>query len=711
MRKKTSKPTLSPSTTSGTMTGAHALIAMSAVVLLVFFISQPFAVRYIIQLSRQQPEGAKSTALGLVLICFEFLLTAVSLFLPCRFRTLLFFGLEIRTYRRTHIAHMRIDRIIIATWLSHIPAWPFTPSILSVPFANSFCGTTFPVRITGGGAGDGVHNNFQGHDIMDLTTSDVTEIPGFDHDPFAPTQCTPAWLSNLVIPPSESSVLDLLDVPFPTTESAMPTPIVSHDAPNVFLDPLLPANDRILFDHPFLLRGKPLCHAIKRLDLQQAWLSGCRSIAFDNSPSRYPFWIASFIHELDTYRVHCVQWESACQWLSTTGLSTSSAAPETPDIIDECRLRLGAIPWRGDVPGFGKAVQFGASHLSSFLSNSWLDDEMINASSDWILKERGGASNHIQIINCLHLQQLQRAHHSDSTYIPLNPIDTLIQSCNVDIILLPLHVYGNHWTLLCINFLDSTYSYADCLHQHESPPTTTFSLIEWWLNSLLPSIPPLVAAPFEFDLPRQLDSFSCGIIVLDIMANLVLDYPLWAQNRAAVHRMEWFLRLSNIFDDLEASNLGGSDDESDNSSLKSTSPSSPHSSSPSNALDSPNILSPKYAPSIEGKQSSRKRSHTYLRAAAAPAAGTSSGDESDSHEGRYLARRRGTSNVNLESSWSVQKRLRDHAKQSKLKPAQILFWFDARHVQNGSLCVLSMILGDGGITDQQANAQKTELQV
>ena len=306
---------------------------------------------------------------------------------------------------------------------------------------------------------------------MDLTMSDITEDGqcSSDDDAFAQMQRMPAWLSDLVIPPFESSVFDLLNIPFPTAESTAPTPVASHDPPNVFLNPNSTTDDSILFDHATLLRGKPLHYAIKSLSLRQAWLSGCRSIAFDDNPSRYPLWIGSFIRELDIYRVHRTRWEMARQWLHTMGLSTSSAALEMPDIIDECHARLAAVPWRGDIPGFGKAVQFAVSHLSSFLSNSWLDDEMINAGSDWILKQGSRASNRIQIINCLHLQQLQRAQRSDGPYIPLTPIDNLIQSGNIDIIFLPLHVYGNHWTLLCVNLLNSTYSYADCLHQHGSP--------------------------------------------------------------------------------------------------------------------------------------------------------------------------------------------------------------------------------------------------
>jgi len=60
--------------TSGTMTGVHVLMAMTAVASIVFFLSQHFAVRCIAQLSRQQ--GAKSAALGVVFLLFEVLLAA-----------------------------------------------------------------------------------------------------------------------------------------------------------------------------------------------------------------------------------------------------------------------------------------------------------------------------------------------------------------------------------------------------------------------------------------------------------------------------------------------------------------------------------------------------------------------------------------------------------------------------------------------------------
>lgn len=55
---------------------------------------------------------------------------------------------------------------------------------------------------------------------------------------------------------------------------------------------------------------------------------------------------------------------------------------------------------------------------------------------------------------------------------------------------------------------------------------------------------------FDLELPRQHDGFSCGIIVLDLMATILLQHSIWNPQNAAVRRMEWFLRLSADFSAL-----------------------------------------------------------------------------------------------------------------------------------------------------------------
>ena len=290
--------------------------------------------------------------------------------------------------------------------------------------------------------------------------------------------------------------------------------------------------------------------ALKEVRLEQAWLSGCKSIGFDGHPNRYPLLTQNFVQDIQVYKADRARWEAAQKWLEAAALLQSPLTPiETPDIVNECHIRLSAVPWRGDITGFSKGIQFTARHLALFLSDQWLDDEMINAGSDWI-RCQVGASRRIEIIDCLHIQQLQLAQVTKVSYVPRTRLDRLISAHSVDIIFLPLHVFGNHWALLQVNLSDATYLYADCLHHGISPPCLTLDLVQWWLSSLLPNLPHLQPTSFDFNLPRQLDGFSCGIIVLDLMTTILLQYPIWSPQSAAVHRMEWFLRLSADFDIL-----------------------------------------------------------------------------------------------------------------------------------------------------------------
>jgi len=96
----------------------------------------------------------------------------------------------------------------------------------------------------------------------------------------------------------------------------------------------------------------------------------------------------------------------------------STLAVETPDVVKECRIHLESIPWRGNVAGFGKAVQLTTHHFASTLSNNWLDDKVINAGANWILQRLGPAKSHTRILNCLMVQQLQHEESSQLVYTP-----------------------------------------------------------------------------------------------------------------------------------------------------------------------------------------------------------------------------------------------------------------------------------------------------
>jgi hypothetical protein len=78
--------------------------------------------------------------------------------------------------------------------------------------------------------------------------------------------------------------------------------------------------------------------------------------------------------------------------------------------------------------------------LASFLSDDWLNDEMMNAGTDFITRQLGHESR-ARVVN------VRSRHHTYRTKHP-HPLDQLITEGRVDILYLPVHVNGNHWTLI-----------------------------------------------------------------------------------------------------------------------------------------------------------------------------------------------------------------------------------------------------------------------
>lgn len=86
--------------------------------------------------------------------------------------------------------------------------------------------------------------------------------------------------------------------------------------------------------------------------------------------------------------------------------------------------------------------------LATLLSYEWLDDNLINAGSDWIMQQLGGDCR-IQILNCLIPTQLRHRCSTKTLYHPAKDtaLDQCIRTGELDVLLLPLHIHGNHSTL------------------------------------------------------------------------------------------------------------------------------------------------------------------------------------------------------------------------------------------------------------------------
>ncbi|KAH9933100.1 hypothetical protein B0H21DRAFT_835847 [Amylocystis lapponica] len=218
----------------------------------------------------------------------------------------------------------------------------------------------------------------------------------------------------------------------------------------------------------------------------------------------------------------------------------------------------GEMRWDSRAPGFSSAVDLRTMDLATLLSHDWLDDELINAGLDFVMCQLDENSR-VRLVNCLFIQMLTTA-EACCEYRPCSPssLDLAIQANKVDELFLPLHVHGNHWTLLHLDLAAFTFSYADSRDPHASPPANTIHLLEWWLRILRPHFSVMklsLASTPRLTAPVQTDSGSCGIVVLSTIASELLGYEPWTQKSYAVHRLQWFLHLTQTFCDSNPAEL------------------------------------------------------------------------------------------------------------------------------------------------------------
>ncbi|KAJ6580890.1 hypothetical protein B0H19DRAFT_1112801 [Mycena capillaripes] len=365
----------------------------------------------------------------------------------------------------------------------------------------------------------------------------------------------PPHIRNSVIPDPKLTVTELLAIP---TSTPSDPPLGSYHASYsekvdklVPVDEIAPASwcDILISAIPYLSK--------LRSTFNNAWLSGANSIRFPHLPlpNLYPLWTENLLFDVKTYIGKRRRWEDAANWINAAAQQTwASVNKHGERLISGCRDMLEILPWDVTVPGLSRAANLTTQDLALFLSAEWLNDDMINAGTDYILRRLIPGSR-IRILNCLFIQRLGNIRAQSEIYpTSFSPIEKAIRGGLVDTIWFPLHVSGNHWTLLKINLVAKTIAYADSLYG--LPPVEEISLVQWWLKSLLSISEDFSVIEPDFEYPRQRDGHSCGIIVLSTLASLLLNYDPWTPEFAQSQRMEWFLRLSETFADAEEDDAG-----------------------------------------------------------------------------------------------------------------------------------------------------------
>ncbi|KAG9077821.1 hypothetical protein FS749_010233 [Ceratobasidium sp. UAMH 11750] len=191
--------------------------------------------------------------------------------------------------------------------------------------------------------------------------------------------------------------------------------------------------------------------------------------------------------------------------------------------------------------GYGHLLE---THLLDLLSNRWLCDEHLNACGDYINKNTTRKS--AKILSTFFIQNLRNNRAHCSVWTPRKPyeIDKPVTGQQIQTVLIPIHTPG-HWSLVVVDIPTHTYSFTDSLDLHcQDAPGDVIPLLNWWLSSILNIEYTLQPVPRTFRAETQHDGYSCGPFVMSTMAELMLSTPSWSSERAGLHRMHWFLTLT-----------------------------------------------------------------------------------------------------------------------------------------------------------------------
>lgn len=172
------------------------------------------------------------------------------------------------------------------------------------------------------------------------------------------------------------------------------------DPPNTLTgDPHSALFYHLLSQHRYTLLASLSDLPSLRQQFNSAWLSGAQSIRLPNDPLvRFPLWIEHLLSDLDSYSRKEKSWTKASDWLHST--IEHSSDESTTRLAGNCFESWNDTPWDGLVPGLGRAGVLSTKDLAKFLSNGWLNDEMINAGISWI-SHRVSSDKRVRILNVL----------------------------------------------------------------------------------------------------------------------------------------------------------------------------------------------------------------------------------------------------------------------------------------------------------------------
>ncbi|KAF9236371.1 hypothetical protein BU15DRAFT_50192, partial [Melanogaster broomeanus] len=240
-------------------------------------------------------------------------------------------------------------------------------------------------------------------------------------------------------------------------------------------------------------------------------------------------------------------------WLAKVAGQCSTHEQE---FINQCRTRFHHIPWNASVTYelLSSRCSLSGHHLAMFLSTQWLYDDQLDAGLALIQHELGAGSC-VVLVDTLFMMHLRLARGRQDHYQPRadNPLDQALLHGKVDCLEVPVNPGGSHWAGIQVNIKERTFGYRDGYNATKTVDKADLELLRWFLSSFGHDSLPLHSSIIPT--PRQTDSNSCGVVLLSSLAAHYIQWVPWSQSRAAIHRMEWFLKISGRWLDLANSCL------------------------------------------------------------------------------------------------------------------------------------------------------------
>ncbi|KZP05037.1 hypothetical protein FIBSPDRAFT_903813 [Athelia psychrophila] len=172
-------------------------------------------------------------------------------------------------------------------------------------------------------------------------------------------------------------------------------------------------------------------------------------------------------------------WSTANHWL--LDLASLAGDARTISLVQTCQSQITCIPANLPLPGFTSLTP---QSLALLLDYAWVDDEIIDTGAEYIMAELGEHSR-AHITSCLFTSYLHSMHSQSATYNPskTRSLDTRIHNGELDLLCFPLHVHGNHWTLLNFNIVECTFTYTDSRDPLARAPQYNVAVLRWWLET------------------------------------------------------------------------------------------------------------------------------------------------------------------------------------------------------------------------------------